>query len=326
MKALVTGAPGWLGDRLVEHLVSQKNKVVCYVLKGSDVSKLKKLGVEIVWGDVTTGENLDRAMKGVEVAFHCAGLIHAKKVKDLYRVNVTGTQNVVDAAIKARVKKFIHISSNSPMGTNKQRDRLMKEDDPYRPYKNYGKSKMLAEQIVNKAYKEGKLDTTIIRPCWFYGPGQPPRQTTFFKMIKKGNPLMFGDGKNLRSMSYVDNIVEAMLLAVKSKKSSGQTYWIADEKPYSTVEIYETIADLFDVKLKPRYLPNIVPELFEIADDVLQAMGMYIKEVHVAGEMNKDIACSVEKAKKELGYKPKVSLKEGMKRSIEWCRAQGMDV
>jgi nucleoside-diphosphate-sugar epimerase len=326
MKALVTGAPGWLGDRLVEHLVSQKNKVVCYVLKGSDVSKLKKLGVEIVWGDVMTGENLDRAMKGVEVVFHCAGLIHAKKVKDLYRVNVTGTQNVVDAAIKARVKKFIHISSNSPMGTNKQRDRLMKEDDPYRPYKNYGKSKMLAEQIVNKAYKEGKLDTTIIRPCWFYGPGQPPRQTTFFKMIKKGNPLMFGDGKNLRSMSYVDNIVEAMLLAVKSKKSSGQTYWIADEKPYSTVEIYETIADLFDVKLKPRYLPNIVPELFEIADDVLQAMGMYIKEVHVAGEMNKDIACSVEKAKKELGYKPKVSLKEGMKRSIEWCRAQGMDV
>jgi len=326
MKALVTGAPGWLGDRLVEHLVSQKNKVVCYVLKGSDVSKLKKLGVEIVWGDVMTGENLDRAMKGVEVVFHCAGLIHAKKVKDLYRVNVTGTQNVLDAAIKASVKKFIHISSNSPMGTNKQRDRLMKEDDPYRPYKNYGKSKMLAEQIVNKAYKEGKLDTTIIRPCWFYGPGQPPRQTTFFKMIKKGNPLMFGDGKNLRSMSYVDNIVEAMLLAVKSKKSSGQTYWIADEKPYSTVEIYETIADLFDVKLKPRYLPNIVPELFEIADDVLQAMGMYIKEVHVAGEMNKDIACSVEKAKKELGYKPKVSLKEGMKRSIEWCRAQGMDV
>jgi nucleoside-diphosphate-sugar epimerase len=66
-------------------------------------------------------------MKGVEVVFHCAGLIHAKKVKDLYRVNVTGTQNVVDAAIKARVKKFIHISSNSPMGTNKQRDRLMKE-------------------------------------------------------------------------------------------------------------------------------------------------------------------------------------------------------
>lgn len=212
------------------------------------------------------------------------------------------------------------------MGTNKERNRLMKESDPFNPYLNYGKSKMLAEKIVNEAHKSSGLDTTIIRPCWFYGPGQPPRQTTFFKMIKKGNPLMFGNGKNLRSMSYVDNIVDAMLLAVKSKKSTGQTYWIADEKPYTTIEIYQAIADLFDVKLKPRYLPNVVPETMKLGDEVLQAMGLYIKEVHVAGEMNKNIACSIEKAKKELGYKPRYSLKEGMKRSIDWCRAQGMDI
>jgi len=120
---------------------------------------------------------------------------------------------------------------------------LFNENHPYNPYKNYGKSKMLAEKYVNRMFREGKINTTIIRPCWFYGPNQPLRQTTFFKMIKKGNPLVFGDGNNLRSMSYVDNIVQAMILASQSEKANGQTYWIADERPYPTIEIYQTVAD-----------------------------------------------------------------------------------
>ena len=326
MKALVTGAPGWLGDSLVDGLLKRKFSVRCLILPELDSSYLEKKGVEVVIGDVTKPETLKNAVKGMDVIFHAAGIIHPKKIKELFEVNYQGTKNIIDAAIDGKVKKFVFVSSNSPMGCNKSRDVLIKEDDEYNPYKNYGKSKMLAEKYVNEKFKEGRIDTTIIRPCWFYGPNQPVRQTTFFKMIKKGNPIIFGNGKNLRSMSYVDNIVQGLVLAATKKQASGKTYWIADSKPYETLEIYKTVADILGVELKPRFVPNIVSGIMEIGDNILQSMGMYIKEVHVAGEMNKDIACSIEKAKKELGYSPEIDLKEGMKRSIEWCKQKGIDI
>lgn len=325
MKILVTGSPGWLGNRLVEELSkNKKNKIRCLVLKDQNIDFLKKLGVEIIEGDLTKKETLFSTVKNIDLIFHCAGLIHPKRIKDLYDVNCLGTKKLMDAAIDAKVKKFIYVSSNSPTGCNKNRDNLFTENSTYNPYKNYGKSKMLAEQYVNKMFRMKKIDTVIIRPCWFYGPGQPPRQTTFFKMIQKGNPILFGDGKNLRSMSYIDDVVQAMILASKSKKAIGQTYWIADKNPYSTIEIYETIADILKVKLKPRFVPKLVSTLFNMLDDILQSFGLYIKEVHVAGEMDKDIACNIKKAQDELGYNPKIELKEGMKRSIEWCRKEGL--
>jgi nucleoside-diphosphate-sugar epimerase len=169
------------------------------------------------------------------------------------------------------------------------------------------------------------METVILRPCWFYGPNQPKRQTKFFKMIQKGNPLVFGSGLNFRSMSYVDNTSQAMILAATKKEAVGNTYWIADARPYTTLEIYQTVAELLEVKnFKPKFLPHFSSEAFLLADKVLQGIGMYQTEIHVAGEMNKDIACSIEKARKELGYEPKIELKEGMRCSIEWCRKQGL--
>jgi len=325
-KVLVTGAPGWLGDSLVKELLKKKFDVRCLVLEGMNAEHLKNMGVEIVRGDLTKKESLKDSTKGIDIVFHCAGIIHPKNIKQLYLLNYEGTKNILDESINSGVKKFVYVSSNSPMGTNKRRHKLMKEDDKYNPYKHYGKSKMLAEDYVNKAHKEGKIDVTIIRPCWFYGPNQPLRQTTFFKMIKKGNPIVFGDGNNLRSMAYIDNVIQGLLLAATKKEASGQTYWIADERPYSTLEIYETIAEILGIKLKPRHLPKLSSSCCRLVDGILQGCGLYNKEIHVAGEMDQDIACSIEKAKKELGYNPKVSLKEGMEKSIAWCREQGVDI
>ena len=138
---------------------------------------------------------------------------------------------------------------------------------------------------------------------------------------------MFGDGENLRSMSYVDNIVQGLTLAESVEKAAGNTYWIADERPYPTIEIYRTVAELLDVQdFSPRYIPGFSCYIAEIADELIQATGFYWTEMHVAGEMNRNIACSIEKAKAELGYKPTIELREGMRRSIEWCRKKGMDI
>lgn len=319
LKILVTGVPGWLGTRLVEILSENGRDVRCLVLNGQDVSVLKKLGVEIFFGDIRDKSSLKDPLKGVETIFHCAGIIHPRRVKDFYQINRDGTRNLLSAAVEVNAKRFIYISSNSPAGTNKDRNKLLTEKDIDNPYKHYGKSKHQAEQLVKRFQAAGKIETVIIRPCWYYGPGQPHRQTRLFKMVKSGTPLLFGDGKNLRSMSYVDNVVQGLLLAESKSIANGQTYWIADKRPYETIEIYQTIADLLGVKINPRFLPGIASNMCELIDDMIQSTGFYSVNFHIAGEIAKDIACSIKKAEKELGYNPKIDLREGMRKSMEWC-------
>lgn len=336
---LVTGAPGWLGTRLLEVLSDPNDPLQKYsrftdrfvralVLPGVDTATLPK-NIEIVWGNVLDRDSLRKACQGVQTVFHCVGLIHPKKIKDLFTINTEGTKNMLEAAAANGVKRFVYISSNSPAGVNLTHDSLMKESDPRRPYMAYGRSKLIAEDYVNQFQKEGKLETVILRPCWFYGPGkgQPERQLRFFRMIQKGNPIMFGNGRNFRSMSYLDNTIQAMLLAEKTPQANGQTYWVADGKPYTSIEIYQTIAKLFTVTLKPRKVPGLASWICRQIDRVLQAIGIYITEFHVAGEMDRSIACDISKAKMELGYNPHVDLAEGMRRSIEYARKfQGLEI
>lgn len=325
---LVTGAPGWLGTKLVEALANPEDplqkfsghkhrKVKALVLPSMDTSMLPK-NVELIPGNVLDTASLDKAMEGVDTVFHLVGIIHPKKIPQLFDINTKGTLNMLEAAAKAGVKRVVFISSNSAAGLGK----AMKESDTPHPYMAYGRSKLQAEEHVLRFVKEGKLEAVILRPCWFYGPGngQPERQLRFFRMIQKGNPIMFGNGKSLRSMSYLDNTIQGMLLAEKTPEANGQIYWIADEKPYETIEVYQTIANVFGTKLKPRKIPGLASFICRIVDKILQSMNMYITEFHVAGEMDRDIACDVSKAKKELGYNPEVSLEEGMKRSIDWAR------
>jgi nucleoside-diphosphate-sugar epimerase len=324
-KVLVTGAPGWLGTRLVELLCSKGYDTRCFVLnKGIDLSPIKKFNIEIIEGDITKKETITDAVKNIDTVVHCIGLIHPKKINDLYKINTQGTKNILEKSVESNVKKFIYISSNSAQGCNIKREVLMKESDKERPEKNYGKSKYMAERVVRTFQNTGKINTVILRPCWFYGPGQPERQTRLMKMIKSGRPLIFGDGKNLRSMSYIDNIIDAIILAMNKDIANGKTYWIADKKPYETIEIYNIIADILGVKIKPHFVPKIVSLSLDIADDILQAIGLYIQEVHVGGELIRDIACDISKAQKELGYNPKIGLREGMKRSVEWAKKHGV--
>lgn len=334
MSILITGVPGWLGTRLTEALSSgiefhgkyfPPRKVRCLVLRNIDLLSLKQLDISLFCGDVNDASTLVEPFKSVESVFHLCGLIHPKgKVNDFFEINTKGTKNVLNAAIKAGVKRFIYMSSNSVAGIRFNKEVMTEEDIPA-PYMAYGKSKYLAEKMVLEAASNGLIEAVIIRTCWFYGPNQPERQTRFFRMIKNGNPIIFGSGNNLRSMSYIDNSIQGLFLAEKSEIANGRVYWIADRRPYSTIEIYRTIAELLEIKdFKPRFVPGVISEVCKVADGILQKFGFYVPEIHVAGEMNKDIACSIEKAEKELGYNPEVDLKEGMRRSIKWCRENGI--
>lgn len=341
--ALVTGAAGWLGSRLVESLVrglpdhpalrepNKELRIRCLVLPGQDASRLTKLSdrIEIVEGDIRNAAACSKLCADAKCAllFHTAGVIHPKRVSEFYDINVTGTERLLDAASTAGVKRAVVVSSNSPCGCNPHPDHLFDELSPFNPYMNYGRSKMQMELAVRE--RAAKIETVIIRAPWFYGPNQPPRQTLFFQMVRDGKGPIIGSGNNLRSMAYVDNLCQGLMLAAITDRANGQVYWIADRKPYSMNEIIDTIERLLEkefghtCKHKRMRLPGMASEVAWLADKTIQGLGLYQQKIHVLSEMNKTIACSMTRAERELGYNPTVALEEGMRRSLKWCAENG---
>jgi len=344
--AIVTGAPGWLGSRLVKSLVEGlpevpgleqplgERHVRCLVLPGSDTRDLRALGdrVETVEGDITDPSSLPRLFADATGAtvFHLAAVVHPTEgTQQFTHVNVDGTRHVIEASERAEIRRFIQVSSNSPIGTNPSRDHVFDESAPYDPYMGYGRSKMAAEKIVRAASERGSIETVVVRPPWFYGPGQPPRQSLFFEMIRDGKVPIVGDGENRRSMAYVDNICQGLILCERVERAKGGVYWIADRRPYTMNEIVDTIERVMErdfavaVRHARKRLPGFTSELALWVDRALQGVGLYHQKIHVLSEMNKTIACSIAKAEEELGYDPKIELEEGMRRSIHWLLDHG---
>lgn len=343
MKTFVTGAPGWLGTRLVAHLVGALESPAgrppveslrCLVEPGRDRSELSEFaGAEIVEGDLrdpaAAGRFLASGSHGV--LFHCAGVIHPTRgVASFLEVNVEGTKILLDAAARAGIARIVHVSSNSPFGFNRHPSDVFDERSAYRPYMGYGRSKMLAEEAVETAGRQGRFATVIVRAPWFYGPGQPARQTLFFTMIRTGKVPLVGDGENRRSMAYIDNLCQGLLLAATRAEAVGQSYWIADRRPYAMNEILATIEDVMERDFgvtPPRRrvrLPSVAADVARAIDGGLQAVGVYSQKIHVLSEMNRTIACTIERAERELGYRPEVELAEGMRRSLAWLADRGI--
>lgn len=343
--ALVTGAAGWLGSGLVQALakgldhealrgISRPRAVRALVLPGEDEARLRQMSdrVTVVQGDLRNAADAKRFCEGARGAtlFHCAGLVHPRRVADFYAVNVRGTEKLLEATMTAGVRRAVIVSSNSPIGTNPTADHTFDESSPFNPYMNYGRSKLEMELVVRAIQKSGKLETVVIRPPWFYGPFQPPRQTLFFEMIRDGRGPLVGGGNNRRSMAYIDNLCQGLLLAEATERANGEVYWIADERPYTMNEVLDTVERLLEGEFgmqcahKRLKLPGVASEIAWLVDWSLQSLGLYHQKIHVLSEMNKTIACSVDKAKRELGYKPEVALEEGMRRSIAWCIAEGL--
>jgi len=342
---IVTGSAGWLGKGLLNALlegiegcpnlprVSEKQLRVL-ILPGDEIESIAKYSskIEIIKGDVRNPADCTRLLQGAAGAllYHTAGIIHPQKLSDLYDVNVEGTQNLLEAALKSRVKRVVVVSSNSPIGCNPVNDHVFDEESVFNPYMSYGRSKMLMEKSVIRVQQGGVIETVRIRAPWFYGPFQPARQTLFFQMIRDGNMPILGDGKNMRSMAYIDNLAQGLILAGHAPVANGKVYWIADERPYSMNEIIDTVEDVlstdFAVKCTHKRLriPSIASDIAYWIDKTIQSLGLYNQKIHVLSEMNKNIACSIGLAQRELNYAPTISLREGMTRSVTWMLQNGI--
>jgi nucleoside-diphosphate-sugar epimerase len=338
---IVTGAAGWLGTALMETLTdatspwARRGEIRPLVRTRVEAAALGALGpaVRPVVGDLRCDVDLDRLFTGLHGdvdVIHTAAVIHPRDVGGFFVINAQCTRRILAAALASGTRRFVHISSNSPFGTNSHPADRFRDDEPYHPYYGYGRSKMDAELFVADAVGRG-LDAVIVRPPWFYGPHQPSRQTTFFTMVRSGMFPVFGGGSQSRSMVFVDNLVLGVLLAELVETPPGRAWWIADARPYTVAEIVATVGDAlrdegFEVRPNRANLPDVVARIAEAMDSMIQRSGRYHQRIHVLGEMNKNIACSIDGARAELGYEPEVALHEGMRRSIQWCREQGLDL
>lgn len=344
---LVTGAPGWLGTSLVEALIrglpdvpalsapDPELEVRCLVRAGDDAAALEALGPRVIpiAGDLRDPASLARFVEHARGAtlFHAAGVVHPSRgTRELMEVNADGTRDLLEAAARAGLRRFVHVSSNSPLGVNATPTGAFDEAAPYAPYLTYGLSKKLAEDHVNAYARRGILETVIVRPPWFYGPRQPPRQSLFFSMIRRGRVPIVGSGENRRSMAYVGNICDGLLRAARTPEAASRTFWIADARPYTMNEIVDTIERVlerdFGLECAHRrvHLPAVASELALLGDRALQALGLYQQKLHVLSEMNKTIACRIDEARRVLGYEPAIALEEGMRRSVRWLVDQGV--
>ncbi len=333
---VVTGAAGWLGRALVHRLLADPTRPRLRLLAHTTAEgrQLQELGnVEVVVGDIAKPDTAARLLHSVGSdvdVIHTVGVIHPNRTRQFFEINVGGARNVAEAALDHGVRRLVHVSSNSPFGTNAHTGDTFRAVEPYHPYLNYGWSKMEGELAVFDAVAHG-LDATVVRPPWFYGPFQPPRQTTFFRLVRAGRLPVVGSGEQRRSMVYIENLVDGVIAAELTPAAKGRGYWVADARAYTVNEIVETVGralrdEGFSVKESSTRLPAIAGRVAEIGDRVVQRVGRYQQQLHVLGEMNHTIACDISVTRAELGYEPRVELYDGMRNSIRWCVEQGLEL
>ena len=325
MKVLVTGGTGFTGKVLVKRMLDKGHDVVALDHKeGHKTDELRRYGAEVVIGSVTDKNVVEKCVDGVEVIHHLAAAFREMNVPNSYyrEVNVEGTRNVLEAAYQQKVRKLIYCSTCGVHGNidNPPAD----EDAPIQPADYYQQTKYEAEPIVTR-YLEKGMKTVILRPAAIYGPGDPERFLMIFKRVAKGVFPMFGDGRTYYHPLYVDNLVDAFMLAMEGDRGNGEAYLIADEEYFEIEELVKRVAKATDIEVKVPHYP-IFPLIVagHICEKIYKPFGIvppiFPRRVDW---YRQNRAFKIDKAKRDLGYQPTVGFDEGLKRTAEWYKQEG---
>jgi len=325
VKALVTGASGFTGSYLVRNLLEHGYQVRAFVRPTSNLAALEGLDVELARGVLENGEDVFRATRGVDVVFHIAALYREAGVPDrrYWEVNVEGTRNVLEAAVRGDVARVVHCSTVGVHGHIEKPP--ANEFAPFSPGDVYQVTKLEGEKLAWKFWQEQQLPITVVRPTGIYGPGDM-RFAKLYRMVQKGTFVMLGKGKTLYHLTYVEDLVDGIRLAGEVDAAVGQPYILGGEGWTTLGEFVALIARTLGVK-PPRWKLPVWPVYTAgyLCEKICIPLGIeppiYRRRVEF---FTKDRAFDISKAKKELGYRPRVSLEEGVRRTAEWYRKHGI--
>lgn len=324
MKALVSGANGFTGSYLIKLLLKKGYQVKGIVRKTSNLEAIKDLPVELYYADLATHPSFDDAMQDIDIVFNIGAAYRVEGVPQKYfwDVNLEGTRKLLEAAKKKGVRRFVHCSTVGVQGHIKKIP--AKEEDPYAPGDYYQKSKVAGEKLALEYYKNG-LPLTVVRPAGIYGAGDV-RFLKLFKFINDGKFRMIGSGNVYYHLTYVEDLAEGILLAGEKNEALGQIFTIGGESYLTLNELVKKIASVLNKPVPKSKIP-VFPVWFAglLCEIICKPFGInppiYRRRVEF---FVKDRAFDISKAKKMLGYAPKVSLEEGLKRTAEWYKNEGL--
>ena len=323
-KVLVTGATGFTGQALCERLRRDGVEVHAFVRPSSDTDRLEQIGVRCIETDITDPEAVERDYSGYDVVYHIAAAYRAEHATtDMFHlVNVEATRNLLEAAGKKGVGRFVHCSTVGVQGEID--DPPADEEYRFKPGDHYQESKKEGELLARRYFDQG-LPGTVFRPVGIYGPGDT-RFLKLFKPVSKGMFVMIGSGRVLYHMTYIDDLVDGILLCGSRPEALGEVFTLGGERYTTLQELVDLIAEVqgksrtgIRVPYAPVYWASVV------CDKVCKRIGVsppiYPRRVEF---FSKDRAFSIDKAKRLLGYAPKVDLREGLARTAAWYREQGL--
>ncbi len=322
MKVLVTGATGFLGQSTVTRLLAEGAQV-------SALGRNLKVGVDLdnqgaifFNADLLDRKALQPAFEGQDFVIHCAALSSPwGKYRDFYNSNAIGTANVIDACKKAGVKRLVHVSTPSLYVDRRSRLNICEEDPlPKSSINFYAQTKRMAEDIIDEAVSEGAPIVTI-RPQGIIGPGDVSILPRLIRVAKRGILPIIGDGDNLIDLTYVDNVVESLVLALRAPNTViGKKYNISNGEP---VRLYETLEYIFSslgYKYKKKHLS------FRKAYAIAKAMEFACRSIFRGKEpiltcysvclLGLSRTLNIDAAKRDLGYEPRVQMKEAIDKII----------
>ncbi|MBW6451392.1 MAG: NAD-dependent epimerase/dehydratase family protein [DPANN group archaeon] len=312
MKIFITGGTGFLGRLIITELLKKNHEITTFTM---DVNVDMPKTVKVIKGDILDKTSLLKAMKGHDAVYHLAAILDESVAYDkMHKVNVDGTQNVLEACKLSNVKKFIFASSVGVMGDI--RDSPADESYPYNPITNYEKTKADAEKLVLKYSLKNDFQVTILRPSIVVGPNDNWRQ--IIKAVKKGYPYL-GLGNNHWHLVDITDTVYAFVLALNDK-GKNEVYIIASEDAPTYKEIYETLSRILNVE-PPKYsVPVFVAKtIFYIYGRICKLLSKtpsLTYRVSSVERLVRERYFDISKAKKQLGYKPKYDTEKSLKKLV----------
>ncbi len=326
MSVLITGATGFTGKNLLKFLLDNDEQVNVIV---RDKKKLGELvnhkNINVFQGNIYDKEVVNKSMAGVKKVFHVAAIYRTSGIPDqvYWDTHVKGTNLLMEAALKEGVEKFVHTSTvgvHGDVGLGKS----VNENAPYSPGDIYQETKLEAELNVHKFHKEKGLPISVIRPTAIYGPGDL-RLLKLFKMaVMKKTPIL-GNGKINYHMVYIDDLIQGFMLAAEVDVAIGESFIIGGDEIQNLNTLLDTIGEIMGKTVSKIYLPAKPFQILgTITEKICTPIGIsppiYRRRVDF---FTKSRAFDISKAKSIMGYKPKISLKEGLRKTAEWYKNNG---
>jgi nucleoside-diphosphate-sugar epimerase len=321
---LITGGNGLLGRHLVQALQERRDRVRVLALPAEDTSWLEERGITVYRGDICRTETLIAPMRAVEGVLHLAGMMGVwRPLEDYHAVNVIGTENVCRAALVAGVRRLVHVSSWTVYGM--ALGRPAHEDFPLMPFQEpYAITKAEGDKLVQRMIVGDRLPAVIVRPGTFFGPGDQLHFGRMADRVRARKGVIVGSGRNALPFVYVTDVVQGLLLALDREHAVGQAYNITTDRPLTQEEFLRAIAQELGarpprvhVPYRALYAAGYAAERLATVTHSQHQPVVTRLGVKLFGTDNRH---AIDKAQRELGYRPRVAAREGVRLAAVWYR------